>query len=181
MYRPNKIMKAGSWADPDFSGAGAYDATGGTAVIDMNAPTPAWRSTAPMNIGRSYQNMTLLPDGTVFASGGTSKSDGVDLNNVGAAGRDLEPRHRDVDDGRLTAERPRAITPRRCCFGTGGSSWPAAERSGRRVDQKNAEIYSPPYLFKGSRPTITSLPAARVRDRASTSRLRTPLRSRRSR
>jgi hypothetical protein len=30
---------------------------------------------------------------------------------------------------------------------------------GRAVDQKNAEIYSPPYLFKGARPTITSLPA----------------------
>ena len=24
-------------------------------------------------------------------------------------------------------------------------------------DQKNAEIYSPPYLFKGARPTITTL------------------------
>ena len=27
------------------------------------------------------------------------------------------------------------------------------------VDQKNAEIYSPPYLFKGARPTITAAPA----------------------
>ena len=27
------------------------------------------------------------------------------------------------------------------------------------VDQKNAEIYSPPYLFKGARPTITTLPS----------------------
>ena len=28
------------------------------------------------------------------------------------------------------------------------------------VDQRNAEIYSPPYLFKGPRPTITAAPAA---------------------
>ena len=27
------------------------------------------------------------------------------------------------------------------------------------VDQLNAEIYSPPYLFQGSRPSITSVPA----------------------
>ena len=26
MYRPNKIMKAGTWADPDFFGAKAYSA-----------------------------------------------------------------------------------------------------------------------------------------------------------
>ena len=32
------------------------------------------------------------------------------------------------------------------------------------TDQKNAEIYSPPYLFKGPRPTITAAPAtARLR------------------
>ena len=26
------------------------------------------------------------------------------------------------------------------------------------IDEKNAEIYSPPYLFKGARPTITRSP-----------------------
>ena len=40
MYRPNKIMKAGTWADPDFNGALAYNAKARTAVLDMNAPTP---------------------------------------------------------------------------------------------------------------------------------------------
>ena len=45
----------------------------------MNAATPAWRETAPMAHGRSYHNLTLLPDGTVLASGGGSRSDGVDL------------------------------------------------------------------------------------------------------
>ena len=37
MYRPNKIMKSGTWADPDFYGARAYNAGAGTAVIDMSA------------------------------------------------------------------------------------------------------------------------------------------------
>ena len=80
MYRPNKIMNSGTWADPDFGGAyAAYDSDGRTAVLDMNAATPAWRETAPMAHGRSYHNMTLLPDGTVLASGGSSRSDGIDL------------------------------------------------------------------------------------------------------
>ena len=52
MYRPDKIMKAGTWADPDFNGAKAYNAHGRTAVIDMSAGTPAWRETAPMAFAR---------------------------------------------------------------------------------------------------------------------------------
>src|SRR5207253_7732322 len=70
MYRPNKIMKAGSWADPDWNGTDQplFQSRADTAVLDMNSPSPAWRSTAPMQYGRSYQNLTLLPDGTVLAS-----------------------------------------------------------------------------------------------------------------
>ena len=80
MYRPNKIMKSGAWADPDFNGAKTFNAHGRTAVIDMSAGSPTWRETAPMAIARSYHNLTLLPDGTVLASGGQSNSDGTDLS-----------------------------------------------------------------------------------------------------
>ena len=81
MYRPNKIMKSGSWADPGFRGVDTYAAHARTNVIDMSAPTPAWRETAPMNRARAYHNLTLLPDGTVLASGGGSTSDGVEIGN----------------------------------------------------------------------------------------------------
>ena len=36
----------------------------------MNAQTPVWRETASMANSRAYHNLTLLPDGTVLASGG---------------------------------------------------------------------------------------------------------------
>ena len=127
MYRPNKIMKSGAWADPDFNGAKTFNAHGRTAVIDMSAGSPTWRETAPMAFARSYHNLTLLPDGTVLASGGQSNSDGTRSLEVGPSRRDLEPRHRDVDDRRLAPERaplpldgaaaarrPRADGRRRC-------------------------------------------------------------------
>src|SRR5262245_18118725 len=38
-----------------------------------------------------------------------------------------------------------------------GGGHPAAGSGG--ADQLNAEIYSPPYLFRGARPTITSAPS----------------------
>src|SRR5262245_47183542 len=47
-------------------------------VIDLLAPTPSWRSTAPMRSGRRHANATLLPDGTVLVTGGSS-SPGFDV------------------------------------------------------------------------------------------------------
>jgi hypothetical protein len=161
MYRPDKIMKAGTWADPDFYGGTAplYTADGQTAVIDMSAPSPAWRSTAPMAYGRSYQNLTLLPDGTVLASGGMSTSDGTDLSKAVLPSEIWNP---DTETWTTVASLTNGreyhstalLLPDGRVLMAGGGALP-----GRATDQLNAEIYSPPYLFKGARPTIGSAPA----------------------
>ena len=160
MYRPDKIMKAGTWADPDFFGSKVYNATspGPTAVIDMGAPSPAWRSTAPMAFGRAYQNLTLLPDGTVLASGGMSTSDGTDLSKAVLPAEIWNP---DTETWTTVASLTNGreyhstalLLPDGRVLMAGGGGLP-----GRATDQLNAEIYSPPYLFKGARPTIGSAP-----------------------
>ncbi len=160
MYRPNKIMKSGTWADPDFFGDRVFNAGPGTAVIDMDAPTPAWRSTAPMAHGRSYHNMTLLPDGTVLASGGQSNSDGTDLTKSVLPAEIWNPDTETwttvapLTNGRLYHSTALLLPDGRVLMAGGGAL------PGRATDQKNAEIYSPPYLFKGPRPTISSAPSA---------------------
>ena len=160
MYRPNKIMKAGAWADPDFGGSLAYNSHGRTAVIDMNAATPAWRETAPMAHGRSYHNLTLLPDGTVLASGGGSRSDGVDIANAVLPAEIWNPDTEtwttvaSLTNGRLYHSTALLLPDGRVLM-AGGGALPGSIA----VDQKNAEIYSPPYLFKGARPTITAAPS----------------------
>ena len=63
----------------------------------MSQASPTWRETAPMAFPRAYHNLTLLPDGTVLASGGM-----IDLrrrrpDEGRAARRDLEPDDRDLD------------------------------------------------------------------------------------
>ncbi len=112
--------------------------------------------------GRSYHNLTLLPDGTVLASGGGSRSDGRRHRELGAAGRDLESGHGDVDDGRLAPERAplplNGAAAARRPRPDGGRRPAAGARS--PSTRRNAEIYSPPYLFKGTRPTITAAPSA---------------------
>jgi len=159
MYRPDKIMKAGSWADPDFAGTKTYDSSAQTAVIDMSAPSPTWRATAPMNFARSYQNMTLLPDGTVLASGGSSASDGRDLSKGVLPAEIWNP---DTETWTTVASLTNSreyhstalLLPDGRVLMAGGGGLPGA------TDILNAEIYSPPYLFKGTRPTITSTPGA---------------------
>jgi fibronectin type 3 domain-containing protein len=159
MYRPDKIMKSGSWADPDFGGSKTYNATNRTAVIDMSQGTPAWRETASMGFARAYHNLTLLADGTVLASGGTTKSDGVNLANAVLPAEIWNPDTETwttvapLTNGRLYHSTALLLPDARVLM-AGGGQLPGSSI----VDQKNAEIYSPPYLFKGSRPTISSTP-----------------------
>jgi hypothetical protein len=160
MYRPNKIMKSGTWADPDFNGALTYNSKADTAVLDMNAPTPAWRVTPSMNYARSYHNLTLLPDGTVFASGGMSTSDGVDLTKAVLPTEMWNPdtetwtQMASLHVGREYHSTALLLPDGRVLM-AGGGQLPGTPA----VNETNAEIYSPPYLFKGARPTITATPS----------------------
>jgi fibronectin type 3 domain-containing protein len=161
MYRPNKIMKSGSWSDPGFRGTKVFQAHGRTTVIDMSAGTPQWRETAPMNFSRAYHNLTLLPDGTVLASGGGSTSAGIDLENSVLPAEIWDPdteTWKTVDslhNGRLYHSTALLLPDGRVLM-AGGGQLPGTGAT----NQTNAEIYSPPYLFKGARPTITSAPTA---------------------
>ncbi|MGZ4603860.1 MAG: BACON domain-containing protein, partial [Kineosporiaceae bacterium] len=159
MYLPDKIMKAGSYSNPDYFGANTYQATARTAVIDMGQANPSWRETAPMASARTYQNMTMLPDGTVLASGGMSTSDGVDLtkavlpaeiwNPTTETWRTVAP----LTVGREYHSTALLLPDGRVLMAGGG------QLPGRATNITSAEIYSPPYLFKGARPTISSAPS----------------------
>ena len=63
--------------------------------------------------------------------------------------------NRDMDNDGEPDQDFEAITPLRCCCPTGAFCRQEGESGGA-----SAEIYSPPYLFHGSRPTITSAPTS---------------------
>ena len=87
MYAPGKILYAGG-GDPPTSSA---------EVIDLNQASPAWRSVPGMQFARRQMNATILADGQVLVTNGTS---GPGFNDVGsrrARGRAVEPGHRVVD------------------------------------------------------------------------------------
>ena len=156
MYDNGKVLILGgggnSTEDPN---APTYLPTNTAEVIDLNAPTPAWRSVSPMAYRRRHPNATLLPDGTVLVSGGDS---GHGHNNL---------------DYAFAVHTAELWNPATETFTAMASSDPAY----RRIYHSSAillpdariltsggnseftpEIFSPPFLFKGTRPVITSAP-----------------------
>jgi hypothetical protein len=65
MYRPGEIMKCGG-SESDESGVSIATAE----IIDLNGAAQ-WSETGSMNVPRRRHNTTMLPDGTVLATGGT--------------------------------------------------------------------------------------------------------------
>ena len=155
MYLPGKFMKAGSASDSQNAGPSLNT----TFVLDMTQPSPAWQQTASMAYPRSFLNLTTLPDGSVLATGGeTDRNGGTIANAVYAA--ELWSPQTQTWSTMASMHTPREyhgtallLPDGRVLVSGMGADF------GNVPDEKSAEFYSPPYLFKGSRPTISQAPA----------------------
>jgi hypothetical protein len=158
MYLPGKIMKSGTSTNPDDP-VSPSDTT--TYVLDMTQTTAGWRETAPMVFPRTYHTLTILPDGNVLATGGGPTTDAVGINDAVKAAEMWSPvtetwtTMASMQKPRLYHSTALLLPDGRVWVGGGGRFNSINEPT----DQLNAEIYSPPYLFKGTRPTLTSAPA----------------------
>ncbi|HVE41283.1 MAG TPA: galactose oxidase-like domain-containing protein [Planctomycetota bacterium] len=125
--------------------------------IDLNAPTPSWIAAAPMSFARRQMNALLLPDGTILATGGTSTSGFNDPAGSILAAELWDPVSNTwqvlsaMQVPRLYHSETVLLPDGRVLSSGGGH--PAGNS-----DNFNAEVFSPPYLFKGPRPTVTSAP-----------------------
>jgi hypothetical protein len=105
-----------------------------------------------MHFARRHLNATLLPDGTVLVVGGGNTGN---FDNPVTSAELFDPV---TETWTVMA----AQTAGRMYHSTAillpdGRILSAGQNSG--VYAKTGEIYSPPYLFKGARPTIASAPA----------------------
>lgn len=157
MYLPGKIMKAGSsYRTPDSVNVGPSAAT--TYVIDMTQSTPMWQQTVSMAYARTHLNLTLLPDDKVIAIGGSSQIDGFYANEKVLPTEMWSPATQAWSTMASIAE-PRMYHSTALLLPDGRVLSAGGGRNGvSTADYLDAQIYSPPYLFKGARPTITSAP-----------------------
>ena len=138
--------------------------TASTEVLDLSSSTPSWQASGSMHEPRRNFNAVLLPDGSVLAIGGNR---GTSLYDDPV----LSTESYDPATGKwsLMASQaaPRAYHSTAVLL-PDGRVLSAGQTSG--TQQTTAEIYSPPYLFSGTRPTIAERTASRrlrnvVRDR----------------
>ena len=157
MYDTGMVIKAGSSYGNNPVGNGTASAA--TAYItDLNQATPTWTQTGSMAYPRSFLNLTPLPDGTVLATGGGTTMDSSNLSDGVLPAEDWNPATGQWTTWSSMAH-PRLyhsiamLMPdgRVLIAGTG-------DKPGVPNDL-TAQIFSPPYLFNGPRPTITSSPA----------------------
>src|SRR5205823_1742780 len=153
MYLPGRVLKTGTAA---FNNGSTGPAAATAYVLDTTAAFPAWRTTASMRYPRSYHTLTLLPDGTVLATGGGTTKDSTDTAHAVYAAEIWSPQSEQWTTV-ASMQRPRLyhstallLPDGRVLVAGGGRNFRSA------LKELNAEIYSPPYLFKGSRPTITA-------------------------
>jgi hypothetical protein len=164
MYDAGKVLVVGGGGDPNWSTpdpkATAPTATAET--IDLNQTAPVWRSTGSMAFRRRHMNATILPDGQVLATGGTSGGGFVNTDNALAAkaAEIWNPATGnwttlDANQVMRTYHSVSILLPDgKVLHGASGDAMIGAATPMPR--EKNHEIFSPPYLFKGARPTITS-------------------------
>jgi hypothetical protein len=145
MFRPGRILKLG--------------ATNAAYVIDINGPTPIVTSTQPMSSVRHWLSATVLADGRVLATGGSTVNNKLTgVNNTaeiwdpatglwtrGAAGVNARLYH----SGALLLPDARVLVH------GGGAPGP--------LTNLNVEIYTPPYLLDSTgtpmrRPSIVLAP-----------------------
>jgi hypothetical protein len=155
MYLPGKIMKAGSATDSQGTGPSSNT----TFVLDTTQPSPAWVQTPSMAYVRSFMNLTELPDGTVLATGGESDKNGGNISNAVYTAELWSPATQTWTT-MSSMHTPREYHGTALLLPDGRvlESGMGAD-FGNVPDEMSAEFYSPPYLFKGARPTITQSPA----------------------
>jgi len=145
MYEPGKVLIVGG-NDPPRATA---------EKIDLNVATPAWQPAGTMASARRQLNATVLPDGTVLVTGGSSAA-GFNTASGAVYTAELWDPARPVENAFTTlasATRYRGyhsialLLPDGRVLSSGGDNEP------------NAEVFSPPYLFKGARPAVTSAPS----------------------
>jgi hypothetical protein len=147
MYDEGRILYVG----------GGYT-TNTAEVIDLNTASPAWSWTGSMAYVRRHLNAVLLPTGQVLVVGGTGGTSFNDLSKSVHAAEVWDPASgiwttlasSSVNRGYHSTA---ILLPDARVLLTGSGDGAGAP------SQRNAELFSPPYLFSGDRPTIADAPA----------------------
>jgi hypothetical protein len=169
MYEVGKILYAGGGGDVNWDTQSPDDPispspTATAEHIDLTQSSPAWQSAGSMSAPRRHLNSTILPDGQVLITGGTKGAGFVNID-PGLAVKEAEVWNPRTNQWTTLAANQKMrvyhsvslLLPDATVLH--GASGDAMAGPREVPEESNHEIFSPPYLFKGARPSITSAPS----------------------
>jgi len=156
MYRPGKLLVIGG--DQDDPNDWSTNERDHAQVLDTTLPKDqwAWRAVANMTFKRRRADSVLLPDGKVLIVGGLAQSN--QFPECAAFAPEVWDPATEIFTQLASHVHPRLyhsttlLLPDARVIALGG------EDEHSPPDQFTPEIFSPPYLFQGPRPTIQSAP-----------------------
>jgi galactose oxidase len=163
MYETGKVLVVGGGGDPSRATPDPKSAapTATAETIDLEVAGPSWKNTDPMHSARRHLNATILPDGQVLVTGGSSSGG---FNTLAGAVRAAEVWNPQTGHWTQLAANSvdRVYHSVSLLLPDGtvlhGASGDANAPGGQPYPARRShEIFRPPYLFMGARPTITSL------------------------
>jgi galactose oxidase len=140
--------------------AGGGRTTNTAETVNLKRNPIQWVRTGSMAFARRHHNLTVLPTGDVLVTGGTAGTDFNDLTTMVRAAEIWNPTT-GVWTTMASSSVDRAyhsvalLLPDGRVLQTGGGAAAAVA-----PNQLNAQYFSPPYLFGGARPVISSVPTS---------------------
>ena len=167
-----RVLQIGGYDYPTFVKRKSARAAVSTVSVATTGHS-GWSTASPQSVGRAYGNTVLLPDGTMVTIGGSAgRSTDAKGGTSWTNGHDPALKTVELYDPRTgrwrvgpAQQRFRGyhsvalLLPDGSVFSAGDDT----HEDQARHDATwigNAEIYRPPYLFKGPRPKIAAAPAA---------------------
>jgi hypothetical protein len=145
------LVLGGNQIDPEAPTLGTNPPTETAEILDLSETAPHWRYTSPMHYARQHANAVLLPDGTVLVVGGGQSG----LYKEPVQAPELFDPESETWTVMATESTPREYHSTAILL-PDGRVLSAGMDSGKW--QRSGQIYSPPYLFRGPRPSILSAP-----------------------
>ncbi|MFK4222919.1 galactose oxidase-like domain-containing protein [Streptomyces sp. NPDC019890] len=147
-------------------------------LVDLKQDSPRFKDGASLEKGTRYPSASLLPDDSVLVTGGSSDYRGRGGSNVLQA-RTYDPKtgtYKRVADPRVgrNYHSGSVLLPdgRVMIFGS-DSLFADAANTKPGVFEQRIEIYTPPYLYRDSKPVVSSGPKAIERGESGTFKVRT--------
>ncbi len=158
----SQIMVVGG--TPTNADGGGDGATCTSETIDLSQASPTWAYGADLTYPRYNHVVLFLADGSLIAVGGNQGPGHYSLPVQAAEIYDFSTQQWSLMASQLGVRAYHSVAnllPDGRVFSAGSTSGPTWVNNGQTLPTYNHyfEIFSPPYLYNGTRPTITSSPA----------------------